>query len=168
MSTICCDILTADIFFSLSLELPSWLFLLSVPQVRKTRVKSVLAVMHPPVEENIWQWRVCAHVRHPLMHNDHDKGSESKHEHHIDGAQHCLPVLWIQAPRLLLVLPISVLVILLSHWCCVSAIAVSAWVSITQPVQTASGACGRVAIKGETQLLQHAYVLFLEFADGHH
>ena len=87
---------------------------------------SQLSHSHPPVEENVWQRWVGAHVGNPLMHNDHDEGSEPEHEHHVDGAQRRLPVLRIQAPRLLLVLAIRVLVILLAHGRRVGAIAVSA------------------------------------------
>lgn len=123
---------------------------------------------HTPVEENVWQGRVRAHVRHPLVHNHHDEGGESEHKHHVDGAEHRLPVLRIQAPRLLLVLPVGVLVVLLPDGRGVRAVAVSARLSVAQPVQTASRACGRVAVEGEAQLLQHVQVLLLQFADGHH
>lgn len=139
----------------------------STPKRKKKKTCSSKPVL-PPVEENIRQRRVCAHVWHPLVHNDHDEGSEPKHKHHVDGAQNSLPVLGIQPPCLLLVLSVGVLVILLTHRRRVSAVAVPARVAIAEPVQTASRPCGRVAIKGETQLLQQVYVLFLEFADGEH
>uniref|UniRef100_G3NC16 Dual specificity phosphatase 13A n=1 Tax=Gasterosteus aculeatus aculeatus TaxID=481459 RepID=G3NC16_GASAC len=118
--------------------------------------------------ENIRQWRIRAHVGHPLVHYDHDEGREPKDKNHIDGAQHCLPVLWIQAPRLLLELPVGVLVILLPNRRRVSAVTVSARVTVTHPVQTAPGAVRRLPVEGETQLLQHVDVLLLQLADRHH
>lgn len=48
-----------------------------------------------PIQENVREGGICAHIWHPLMHDNHDEGGEATNKQAIDNAEGRLPVLRI-------------------------------------------------------------------------
>ena len=49
-----------------------------------------------PTEEDVGQRRVAFHVRHPVVHYDHDEGRDPGHHQQVQHGQHRLEALRLQ------------------------------------------------------------------------